>query len=333
MTLLRCLPLAALFALGCGSGTTDTAQSELNQRIYWMEDSVSWVEVKNGKFGIYWEGKMTIEPVYDIDNLMESILWDGYAYFSEGAHFALGREGKWGVLDNYGTVIIPLEYEHVKIQREEASFVTRFAGLRKDGKYAIAGPGGELVTDFVYDEFYGDFHWREHPNPIIAMAKGDRIVFYDYDNHKELTEAPEGEFEQPTVAVRLKDKAGVIIQDGTFVVPPEYEGVFFVGGTGPWYYGVCNDGICGLFLTGKGLVLPIKYGSISLFDAYDRNFYVAQKDEHFGLVSNDGEELTEFKYDDIFKDDSLGIVAWVGNKVYKIDENGTEAFVRDVENQ
>jgi hypothetical protein len=320
----RITPLIVLIIIGCGSRNTEVPQQILNQRIYWMEDSVSWVEVKNGKFGISWEGQQTIESEYDIDDLMGSIIWDGYCYFTDGAHFALGRDGKWGVMDNHGTVIIPFEYEHVKIQIDSESGITRFAAVKKGGKYAIAGPTGEVLTGHDYDAFYGDFHWRVHDRPIITMAKGGRAVFYDLDARTELSHAPEGEFEEATKSLNYNGNYGVINANGEFVVPPQYDVVANGGGPDGAYYMVCQGNQCGIYLVGTGIVLPMKYQNATTEKVGGKLFYIVSREDRYALLDEEGQSLTDFDYDYFLVDDSVGLVAGKGEKRYKIDGEGEE---------
>jgi hypothetical protein len=331
MTRISTAILLSSLLVSCSTRTADVAEAlpegPRNDRYYWMEDSVSWVEIKDGKFGIYWEGAATIEPVYEIDDLLGSIRLDGYCYFYDGAHFAIGRDGKWGVMDNRGVVTIPFEYEHVKIQRGEDDKMM-CAGVRKNGKYAVAGPTGEVVTGFDYEEFYGDFNWRSPENPLIAMHKGDRVVFYDLTNKKEVGRAPDSEFTQGIVTVRFNGKSGVIVPDGSFVVPAEYDWVIAAGGTGPWYFTVCNDGRCGIWLTGKGLVLPMEYESATIERVDDKLFYIASRDSLSALLDDKGNNLTDFDYEYFYVDDSIGLVASRREKLYAIDGKGNETEIR-----
>ena len=82
--------------------------------------------------------------VYDLNgNLL-----DTYNFLrnnrSDDAIFAVKKGGKWGYIDGYGKVIIPLEYEEVR------NFSEGLAAVRKDGKWGYINPKNEIVIPIEF---------------------------------------------------------------------------------------------------------------------------------------------------------------------------------------
>ena len=63
---------------------------------------------------------------------------------SDDAIFAVKKGSKWGYIDGYGKVIIPLEYEEVR------NFSEGLAAVRKDGKWGYINPKNEIVIPIEF---------------------------------------------------------------------------------------------------------------------------------------------------------------------------------------
>lgn len=82
--------------------------------------------------------------VYDLNgNLLDTynLLRNNW---SGNAIFAVKKGGKWGYIDGYGKVIIPLEYEEVR------NFSEGLAAVRKDGKWGYINPKNEIVIPIEF---------------------------------------------------------------------------------------------------------------------------------------------------------------------------------------
>ena len=82
--------------------------------------------------------------VYDLNgNLLDTynLLRNNW---SDDAIFAVKKGGKWGYIDGYGKVIIPLEYEKV------GDFSEGLAAVRKDGKWGYINLKNEVVIPIEF---------------------------------------------------------------------------------------------------------------------------------------------------------------------------------------
>ena len=82
--------------------------------------------------------------IYDLNgNLLDT--YDGFINnWSGNAIFGVKKGGKWGYIDGYGKVIIPLEYEEV------GNFSEGLAAVRKDGKWGYINLKNEVVIPFEF---------------------------------------------------------------------------------------------------------------------------------------------------------------------------------------
>jgi hypothetical protein len=283
------------------------AQLGENRTIPWGEaNDDSYVEIKDGKFGIVIQGKVTVETKYDIEQLDRMINFDGNAYFQDSAVFALGYGGKWGIMNNRGQIIVPFEYDYIHIERTYPGDRLEYAGVEKNGKCAIVNEKGKLITGFDYDAFYG--YYRNEmmmaENPKLAMKLGDRVVFYDPVTKKNLAKAPLQEFGVESKLVYYKMKMGAISQNGDIILPCEYD---FAGSTGGQSFDNRNQplsvgkaGKFGVFQYGRGLILPMEYQAAAIGYVDGNPLFVASQNNKFALLDATGKKLTEFEYDSIY---------------------------------
>lgn len=90
--------------------------------------------------------------------------------------FIAGKNGKYGIVDDRGIIVLPLEYEGITPLRAGKSKLTRrgkewfindelqivedeiiilqegYKKIKKEGKWGILNPQGETIVDFLYDE-------------------------------------------------------------------------------------------------------------------------------------------------------------------------------------
>ncbi len=273
-----------------------------NRKIEWGEqDATSYVEIKDGKFGIVTQGVATIPTKYQIEQLDYMIRYDGSAYFHDSAQFALGLDGKWGIMNNRGNIIVPFEYDYIHIQRDEVWDRMEFAGVEKNGKCAIMNSKGKLITGFDYDAFLGyyknDAMLTE--NAKLAMRIGNKVVFYDPVTKKNLALSPLQEFGVESKLVYYKMKMGAISQNGEIILPIEYDDVQCVNEhfeNRNQALSVGNGGKYGVWQFGKGFILPMQFESATIGYVNGNPLFIASENKKYALLDATGKNLTEFEY-------------------------------------
>ena len=120
--------------------------------------------------------------VYDLNgNLLDT--YDGFINnWSGNAIFGVKKGGKWGYIDGYGKVIIPLEYEEVR------NFSEGLAAVRKDGKWGYINPKNEIVIPIEFtNKEVGSFknggaeYYTDRGAGLINL-KGEIIAEPKYDS-------------------------------------------------------------------------------------------------------------------------------------------------------
>ena len=101
---------------------------------------------------------------------------------SDDAIFAVKKGGKWGYIDGYGKVIIPLEYEEV------GNFSEGLAAVRKDGKWGYINLKNEVVIpieftnkEVGYFKNGGAKYYTDRGAGLINL-KGEIIAEPKYDS-------------------------------------------------------------------------------------------------------------------------------------------------------
>ena len=119
--------------------------------------------------------------VYDLNgNLLDTynLLRNNW---SDDAIFAVKKGGKWGYIDGYGKVIIPLEYEEV------GNFSEGLAAVRKDGKWGYINLKNEVVIPIEFTNEVGFFknggaeYYTDRGAGLINL-KGEIIAEPKYDS-------------------------------------------------------------------------------------------------------------------------------------------------------
>lgn len=234
------------------------------------------IAVKGNKVGLLdcW----TDTPVVPFD-------YDSWKFEPNGFFSALGRytgtqshpkqaeikkHSKWGVWDDKGKNIVPVEYDSVKFSsiKYDGKFVLSII-VYKDGKLGLCDYDGDLVMPTEFNYISG-----------VRKVRGDYCVFARTDR-----------------LYAVFDAAGKRLTDYKYPNLSWYE-----------FFGVvCLDGgrgHCGM-LDGKGqTVIPFQYDTLNCYDAPDSlrsklgvsRLVLSQKDGRYGVFNVTGEELLEPRY-------------------------------------
>ena len=297
--------------------TLSAQQEYTDQKIAWSKDTSTHVIMKNGRFGIISKGVEVIPVKYDIEQFYKQISFDGQAYFPDGAQFALGFGGKWGVMDNRGKIIIPFNYDHIAIQQTTDTKHIEYLGLDKAGKCAIADSTGKELTGYTYEAFYGYFKKEsfEANNSKIAMKQGARVVFYDPSTKKTLNTLSEEEAGgAESVIVNYRGMKGVVSMTGEILLPCGYDEVKTPDGTE--YENRSQPLIVrkkrswGFWSAGTGFILQVNFQDIKADYYKGTLFFAVTSNNKVGLYDGTGVKITEFEFDSM----EIGAKEIVGKK-------------------
>lgn len=239
-----------------------------------------WVTlVKDGKFGV-WDLKKQMEIVSPVYNSME-FMYDLTDFDSQAKIILVSLDGKKGWIDlNSGAEVIPIQFNEIFWDWDFRNFVF----LNNNGKKGLSffeftkqGIISSLIIPAKYTNIMIDKSFYDNTENLVAQklfvifdgeqqgmwntSLNREIIPPIYDNVYSFDHKIKGE--RYITAIKNR-KLGVYNQNGTQLIPLEYDWVEpLMDGTNG-YFLVSKNGILGLFdLNGKE-ILQCKYSDISV---------------------------------------------------------------------
>jgi len=174
-----------------------------------------------------------------------------YALSGIEKNIIIEKEGKKGLVNtSMGEVIVEPEYSEITTLTEtyENGYI-----VSRDGKYGVISADAKIVFEPVYEEIKnvtsdGYYAVVENGKVKLINSEGETKLQSGFDEIFEIN----GE----NITISLGGKYGVIKIDGTTVIEPKYEDLKYIYGTN----------------------------------------YIAKKDDKYGIVSTEDESVMDFKY-------------------------------------
>ena len=190
-------------------------------------------------------------------------------------YFPVYTEGKWGVIDSSGNIIIQPEYdEYIVIpDNTEAIFICTENVNYEDGTYdtkVLNANGDELFTEY---------------DTVEAIE--------NYDNSNNLW------YEDGILKVSQNGKYGIINTSGSVLVSPEYDDITALKG-------VTNslltekDGLYGIIDNVGSVIIDNEYAEIKpISDQYENGYIVVDENGKYGVINYTKSVALDNEYDDI----------------------------------
>ena len=259
-------------------------------------------------------------------------------------HLAIvAQNGKYGIIDTLGKVILPLKYDFIEHPSEYSNKSDLFA-VKKGKEIRILDKSTKPVTDFEIKDFEWDTHKDEESFQRYFLAiknsgmvgtiseKGEIIIPFEYQEIKA--------FDGKKVTFAKKNgKYGLIDYNGKVVLPFEFDdaysqkffkhyvfvtnnkvGAFDENGNQiisfsyeditPVFYDKNNrfivkkNGLYGIIDVNENIIVPIKFDEISNWVEYGPEEHFITKDGKNGLISREGKIVIPTDYDEIWVDNS-----------------------------
>lgn len=288
-----------------------------------------YVATKGTKVGMFSTEEGVIFPMeYECDELRKVFCWDGDLYFEKTSPLTLGHNGKWGVMEMHGKIIVPFIYDHLKPVSGYLKEPKGYLGASKNGKCGLIEYTGREMIPFDYDFFLGQYENKEHGenDPYVFMKNG-KIVFYDLAAKQEITKVPPGDNSygvSDCCVLSKQNKKGVVDTIGNILVPFEYEFIEFGGGkfSTKQSWPTCRvykGNTCGLYLPGEGLRTPmlecrnLEYGTVD-----GKGYYIRYKGDECAVLDSDLKVLMKFDFKDL---------SFLQNKIVTYDKDGKQGTV------
>ncbi|WP_298360162.1 WG repeat-containing protein [Runella sp.] len=249
---------------------------------------------KDKKIGmINIDGQELIPPLYDeISSFCEGLSMvkiyenpkvglDGFISYK--ADKRLNHLGKYGFVNIFGDIVIPLVFEYAK------SFENGISYVEKDGKVGYVNQFGKLIISLIYDEIVS-FVKGISPAKInkkwgYINNNGDVIIPFVYDEAFC--------FSEDIAKVKKGDLWGYIDDEENIIIPFMYEASFsFSNGLAK----VKKDGKWGVIDKKNKDIVPFLYEDIPVIIG---ELVILKSGFFYGVLDIKGQEIISFKYESI----------------------------------
>lgn len=211
-------------------------------------------------------------------------------------YYSAYSNGKWGVIDNKGSVIIDLNYKEMIVVPDKKTdlFIVTYDVNYENGTYKtkiLDKNGREKLSNF---------------NNVQAIE--------NYNNN-------EVWYESNVLKYQKNGKWGLITFDGKEIIPADYDKIYALPGIQKSII-IEKDGLVGLVSNSLGeIVIKPNYAEItSLTNTYDNGYIVKNKDSYYGIITTDKKTILNFKYDDISH--------VTGGDMYVVTEEGKTKLIK-----
>lgn len=242
--------------------------------------------------------------------------------------------GKYGIVDKYGKLLVPYEYEGIHTIEED-----RFSGIlaaKKNGKWGMIDISGNVIAPFEYEEIGYSTEGMIYARKLISPddykegylnRSGEIAVPFKYDATFGFSEGlavvvddilwiPEDNGKRKHLSYE-KCKFGAVDKTGREVIPIKYN-----------YLLSFREGLAAVNIGGRvpeaGLIIPAVRGKWGYIDAnnkivipleydmaesFSEGFGAVMKNKKWGFVDRTGKVVIPFIYDDIrsFKEGLAGV--------------------------
>ena len=251
-------------------------------------------------------------------------------------YFPVYTEGKWGVIDSRGNVVIEPEYDEYIVIPDSSKtiFLCTINVNYEDGTYdtkVLNENGEELFTE--YDtveaiENYDDSNNLWYENGILKVSRngqygiidtnGNRLLSCDYDEITSLKGVTN------SLLTEKDGKYGVVDNVGSVIINNEYKEIKPISDQYENGYIVIDDNDkYGVINYTKTVALENEYDDIKQVYGNGK-YYIVKEGDNWKIVDTDGNEYLSGEYDDILA---------INNDNAVIEENGKFGVVSITEGQ
>ena len=208
------------------------------------------------------------------------IEYDRAYRFSHGLAI-VEKGGKYGFVDKTGTVKVPIEYDRAY------RFFYGLAKVMKGGKWGFVDKAGAVIVPIEYDDVY-DFS-----EGLAKVRKGGKWGYVDNDGAERVPREYDyiDEFSEGLARVKKGRKWGFVDKNGAVIVPIEYDDVSrFTEGLAM----VKKGGKFGYFDQAGAVKVPIEYDDVEWFS---EGLAAVKKGGKWGFVDKAGKVIVPIEYD------------------------------------
>lgn len=196
-------------------------------------------------------------------------------YFSEVTYYPMYQNGKWGVVNSKGEVVIEAEYgEMITVpDSKKAVFICTYEVNYADNTYKTK------AIDANNSQLYGSYDSLE--------------VLSNYDSNNDVWN------EGNVLRAQKEGKYGLINLDGAELLSCTYDKIEPIRGVKNSLL-IQKDGLCGLVNNQGNVIVECKYAEVqALTNDYNDGYIVKNSESKYGVISTNKEQVLECKYSEI----------------------------------
>lgn len=206
------------------------------------------------------------------------------------------KHNAYGAVSHAGKIIAPFKYDEVSLADEkddrDSSKNYCFVITRLNGKYGAADTLGNEICPPIYAQV-------EPVTPhMLKMKKEGRWGWIDIRTGKIQQEpiyedAGKSYVRDYTIEIKKAGKAGLAEEDGTIIVPPEYESFNYLSSNNT-YFGFTSKGKTGVMDHSGRIVVPASYEKCSIGPG--NGLFAVTQNGKTGIVDAQGKTLLPLQY-------------------------------------
>lgn len=212
------------------------------------------------------------------------------------SYYSAYKDGKWGVIDNNGNIIIDLNYDEMVVVPDK-------------------------TVDLFIATYDVDYNNGTYKTKVLDKNGKERLSGFDNVQAIENYNNNEVWYENDILKYQKAGKFGLINFAGKEIVPADYDKIYALPGIQKSII-IEKDGLQGLVSNTLGeIIINPDYAEItSLTDTYDNGYLVKNKDSYYGIITADKKIILDCKYDEI---ESV-----TGNDMYIVTEEGKTKLIK-----
>lgn len=214
---------------------------------------------------------------------------------STSKYYSAYKDGKWGVIDNNGEIVVDMKYDEMVIV--------------PNNKQAV------FICTYDVDDVTGEYKTKVINGKSEEILKGyDQIEAIDnYDSKQNIW------FEDNVLRVKKDNKYGLIDFKGNELLKCEYDNIYSLKGVTENFI-VEKDQKLGLVNAKGQSIIDVEYKTIeTLKEGYKNEYLISNEDGLFGVISTSGNKVLDTKYEAVKYINS--------SETYAVKEEGTWKLV------
>ncbi len=212
---------------------------------------------------------------------------DTIAYFTKKSEKApFSYNGKMGIIDSVGRVIVEAKYDYILQSFEENGFHYHMASLNK--KDIVINTNGTIIIPAIFDDI------SPSTNGLFKVKKNGKYSFVDTTGKQMASWFDKTKFFRGGLApVKIKSQWGFINTRGELQIPPQYTKVSVFSERGQ--AAVQINGKWGFINKQNELIIPCTYDRVRFFF---NDLCAVKKNNKWGFINGKGEVVIPIIYKD-----------------------------------